>query len=820
MPLTAHQQIVANHDRDHALCIAVAGSGKTTTLAHLINNLLNKGHPSRRIMVMMFNKAAQQDFQKKLKAICTTSSTPSDTGHLPLPEVRTYHATGLRLLRTLEGWQVREPYHKQPLSEKVIELQVRALIQALAPASIQERMRSDAARYIEAATGFIDNVKANLTTPEDWFETAGFASEHRFMIKLFHQFEQWRHHQKSITFTDMLYDPVRLLTENPELVSRIENKMDFIIVDEYQDTSTLQHRFTRLIAGDRANVIAVGDPDQTIYEFAGANINNILSHFQQDYGVGMEGSGIEAPGGKTVHELTLPHTFRYGHSIALAASHLISQNRARKKVLCIAHEENRPSIIRLSQESDDSRAVVRELQGCLLSGTPPGDIAILVRVWAQSVNIELSLLENGITYTCEGPSLFQRPELETLVFALQMAAGWFSHCEPDVRGNKLTRMLTLPHIGLKQHALHGLMSALQPLDRGYGKAMERQVSRLKGITDFQRRRLQDRARVFRYLEHAGQQESAHKILATYIQQSELYDNLRSMSLNEQRTEEQILAIKGFQRFIKPLGEDAHTCCGHIEALMQKQQHKHHSPSNAVTLSSCHRAKGLEWPVVLLPGLTRQYWPFLRDDDLAMPSPPSASCSSLEAERRLLYVGMTRAQSQLHLFTCPGNLDRSLHNLKPDWGKNRQETISPFLMEMNLPHVLELGNLLHDSRHKESDDDLAAAITATGLTTVSRHYAAAARPALAGRIKQASAIETQPIAKEKYQREQKTASRSNASSAGEPWQLKARIEHAIFGPGNVINVTDTSFSIAFDSQQHGTKRFARHPDIRHLFKVIQ
>ncbi|MGB1271201.1 MAG: UvrD-helicase domain-containing protein, partial [Endozoicomonas sp.] len=562
MPLTAQQQTVANHDRDHALCIAVAGSGKTTTLAHLINNLLNKGHPSRRMMVMMFNKAAQQDFQKKLKVICTPSSVSfdanNDTGHQPLPEVRTYHATGLRLLRTLEGWQVREPYNKQPLSEKVIELQVRALIQALAPASIQERMRSDAARYIEAANGFIDNVKANLASPEDWFETAGYASEHRFLIKLFHQFEQWRHHQKSITFTDMLYDPVSLLTVNPELVSRIENKMDFIIVDEYQDTSTLQHRFTRLIAGDRANVIAVGDPDQTIYEFAGANINNILRHFQQDYSSGVnssgikssevkdsevKGAGMEGAGRKTVHELTLPHTFRYGHSIALAASHLISQNRARKKVFCIAHEDNRPSIIRLSQESDDSKAVVRELQNCLSSGTPPGDIAILVRVWAQSVNIELSLLENGINYSCGGPSLFLRPELETLVFALQMTAGWFSHCEPDVRGRKLTRMLTLPHIGLKQHALQGLIRALQPLDQGYGKAMENQVSKLKGITDFQRRRLQDRARVLRDLEHAGQQESAYKILATYIQQSELYDNLRSMSLNEQRTEEQILAIK-------------------------------------------------------------------------------------------------------------------------------------------------------------------------------------------------------------------------------------------------------------------------------------
>ena len=176
MKLTSHQQTVAAHSLSHALCIAVAGSGKTTTLAQLIQQLLENGCDPRRLMVMMFNKSAQLDFSKKMRQV-------ADVQHR-LPEVRTYHATGLRLLRTLESWNIREPYNKQPLSDKVIELKIKELLQRLAPESIRDRLRSDAARYIEAAVTFIDGVKCNLMTAEEWFKQSGLPKEYRFFSKL------------------------------------------------------------------------------------------------------------------------------------------------------------------------------------------------------------------------------------------------------------------------------------------------------------------------------------------------------------------------------------------------------------------------------------------------------------------------------------------------------------------------------------------------------------------------------------------------------------------------------------------------------------
>ncbi|WP_419535578.1 ATP-dependent helicase [Endozoicomonas sp.] len=811
MKLTPHQQTVANHDQDHALCIAVAGSGKTSTLAQLVSNLLQKGADPRRLMVMMFNKAAQIDFSKKLRTLASSQFASLPENQLQLPEIRTYHATGLKLLRTLEGWQIRAPYNKQPLSEKVVELQVRTLILKLAPETIKERIRSDAARLIEAAISFIESVKAHLTSPELWFEQSGYTDDYRFFIKLFHQFEQWRHQQKSITFTDMLYDPVKLIQEHPELIPKVADKMDFIIVDEYQDTSTLQHQFTRLIAGQRARMIAVGDPDQTIYEFAGANIDNILNHFQQDYGDSGE-----------VKELTMPHTFRYGHSIALAASHLISQNRSRKNVLCIAHPENPPSLIRLSQPgSDDSRFVVESLMEYLASGTPPEDIAILVRVWAQAVPIELNLLEMGIAYSSDGPSLFQRPEIESLIDAMALASGGFADFLPEVRYHKLARLLTLPHVGLKQQHIDWLCQQLKDENHQFGKALGKLAPKIKDISDFQARKLAQRAELFTWLEHNGSKHKAHTLIATYIQQSEIYDSLRSMSLNEQRTDEQILAIKGFHRFLKQLNEDTANCCLHIAELIEKrkqQKSQRQRSSHGITLSSCHRSKGLEWPVVLLPGLTRQYWPFLREDEIATLSAQKTS-NAIESERRLLYVAMTRAKQQLHLFTARGNLTSipGKHSCSSEvqsiTAREHQDRISPFLLEMNLPHVLSLGNLLHE----DADEELAEAIDKIGLTPVSRRYLSSARPALIERLKTIPNIETNSKSTGSAYNE---ASNARGSASDGPWQLKAIIDHAIFGRGEVIEVNDSNFSIRFDSRQHGVKRFARIEEVRHLFRTVQ
>ncbi|WP_062269747.1 ATP-dependent helicase [Endozoicomonas arenosclerae] len=796
MELTGPQRRVTQHANGHALCIAVAGSGKTTTLAFLINELLGQGIAARRIMVMMFNKSAQLDFTGKLRKLCK---------HYPvLPEVRTYHSTGLRLLKSLEEWGLRPVYDHRPLSEKEIELKVRELLLAMAPDMLQDRIKSDSARYIEAANGFIDNVKASLSTPAEVLEASDYPDYFEFLVPLFEAFEQWRHQNRRITFTDMLYDTVCLIETHPEVIPRITNKMDRIIVDEYQDTSTLQHKLTHIIAGERARVIAVGDPDQTIYEFAGANIHNILRHFEADYATT-----------DTVHELSLPHTFRYGHEIAMAASHLISRNRDRKDIICIAHPDNTASNIHISQGAgEDTERVLATIKEHIAHSDT--SIAVLLRVWAQSVPLELRLLSSGLAYQCEGPSLFDRPEIAALIAALKMASGELQHFNSTARADVLTQLFTLPHLGIKAALVQQLVGSLQELDHNWGKMFGQNASRITGISDYQRQKLYDRAEVLVTLEKTSGQDLAAHVLQRYIQRTELRESLQSMSLNDQRTEEQLLAIDGFLSYLKKMNFSVHDSCLHLEELKSKQtvqsrsQRQSNKPAEQIIISSSHRAKGLEWPVVLIPGLTSKYWPFKRDDDLAL-----GNQSDLEAERRLLYVAMTRAREKLILFTSNG----SLMPKNKSWMDNDSQQISPFLKEMQVPHIKSVcQSLSHDS-----EDEQIAQWNKTGLTKQARRYLKAILP------DRTEAIDNLPSFAEKNRSRPAASPHSSAYLAARqnilrkddtdaPWQVNRRLRHSIFGKGRVVEVNDTNFVIVFD-KQHGVKRFARTEQVLHLFEPI-
>ena len=670
---------------------------------------------------------------------------------------------------------MREPYHSAPLAEREIELKVRDLLLKKAPDSIKDRIRTDAARYIEAAVGFIDGVKSSLTIPDIQFEQSGLPKEYRFFCELYDDFEQWRHDKRAITFTDMLYDPVCLIETNREILPRIENKMDWIIVDEYQDTSTLQHRLTQIIAGSRAKIMAVGDPDQTIYEFAGANINNILSHFEGDFGATGD-----------ISRLSMPHTFRYGHSIALAASHLISQNRARKDVVCIAHQENNPSSIELKHcESDDTQDVIAAIRQHRESTDGKEQLAVLVRVWAQAVPIELSLLEQGIPYFSDGPSLFDRPEIAALVAVLELASGKLAFMSEHDRVLRLKRILTLPHVGVKSIWVDQIVERLKKLEQGFGHALADCSKSIHPISDYQLNKLQERARILRYLENSANKQSAAELLKTYIAQTDFRESLESMSLNEQRTQEQFLAVDGLLSWLKGLRHSVYDGCHHIQDLRHKRQkpaNQQRKKKETLLLSSCHKAKGLEWPVVFLPGLTTKYWPFIRDDDMA-----TQSENSLEAERRLLYVAMTRAKRRLVLFTS-----KTKALTDENWAVDSRHTISPLLKEMQLSTTTKLATALHSN----DNEALKNTFSTLGLTAASRTYLKQVRPELSDDIDEAPTVETQGKAL-RIERPDKHSSPGNLLSHNKqgyrqkqkpdytaPWQVKARVRHSIFGVGRV------------------------------------
>ena len=267
--LTSEQRDIITAGHEHALITAVAGSGKTTTLAWRLRWLLQQGHDPRRMLVLMFNRSARFDFERKLRDVSR------DLG-LALPEVRTYHAMGLRLYKRFVQEGYLPAFSDRILTEQEISYQAWLLTRQLAPEDLADEIRRNKKDYVETATNFIDLVKTTLTPVEVMFEELGYSDRHRYLIDLFHAFEQWRKERSQITFADMLYEPVMAIHQNTALQRLVGNKMDLVLVDEYQDTNEIQHLLLHYVAGDRARVTVVGDPDQTIYEFRGAKPEFIL----------------------------------------------------------------------------------------------------------------------------------------------------------------------------------------------------------------------------------------------------------------------------------------------------------------------------------------------------------------------------------------------------------------------------------------------------------------------------------------------------------------------------------------------------------------
>lgn len=646
MQLTPEQREIIEAEAAHCVITAVAGSGKTTTLAWRICHLLEQGVDPRRILILMFNRAAREDFGRKLQAVCGNRFPR-------LPEIRTFHAMGYRLYQRFVREEYLPPFNSNILSEQEVQFQLWQLIRQLAPAEQQDDIQRDKKDHIEIATGFIDLVKSSLRDPEELFEELGYSERHSYLIDLFDAFEDWRKHGHRITYADMLYEPVLAIRQHPELQQLVENKMDIILVDEYQDTNEVQHLLLTYIAGTRAKVTVVGDPDQTIYEFRGARPEYLLHRFRHQF--------------REPVEQTLTYTFRYGHRVALLANHLITHNRDRNDVLCRAHPGNPATRTYLVEAPEEPAQILEILAQQQAQGTPLQDIAILVRVWSQAVNIELALLANDIPYAIDQNkgALFTR-ELVTMMDLLAFADGRFADLNQTERTLAFQRILRFPHVGLKEPRLHDVAARLGALEEGWIDWLMEELP--EGLPPLAKHKLRQTARSLDRIRSL--RKRAGEALAYYIEDTELLRNLRDLALTHDIAEDRIDRVQGVLHYLSRLKQDCGGALDHLLALRQRAGQP--AQRQGLTLTTIHRSKGLEWPVVLIPGLNDRYLPHI-------PKEPEDLENHLQSERRLLYVAMTRAQRALYLLVPPTPVRKG--DMEP----------STFVQELNFEQCEQLGH---------------------------------------------------------------------------------------------------------------------------------
>ncbi|WP_299593316.1 ATP-dependent helicase [uncultured Microbulbifer sp.] len=659
--LTEEQQAIASHAGGHAKIIAVAGSGKTTALLHYIKNRLASGTAPQRMLVLMYNRNAKEDFSRRLGALCGDR----------IPRVNTFHSLGFQLYQRMIARGHLESANLTPLPQSLVQLQVWKAIEACAPPADIEDIRARKQSETEAAEFFIDYTKTILSGDLSAFQRLKLGDEYMYFLKVFRHFEEWRRERNAVTYADLIYDPAMLLSQQPEIAEQYGGFYDDILVDEYQDINEIQHHLLRVLHGKSGNVIAIGDPDQTIYEWRGSRPEFLLRLFDGDF----------PP--SNVYQLS--HTFRYGHSLALAANHFIHNNRERADIFCVSGKAEAQTQLQQVNTANEGKWLVEHILRCQRRGDSLGEIAILVRLWSLAAPLELALLANNIPYRSGNRNtVLSRRELRPLFWSLNIAAGRFAEQTSTRRAQGLYEWLTAPHIRIARAVLEPICERLSQHEKGWGKQLLKLIP--ESLSQPQSKRLRQRAELLQQVEkwrgHGGE------LVRRQLGELDYLSGIGDDAFNRQQAEEKQHTILAFCQYLDQLRLPAKETLEHLQQLQQQHQQQdlqenhgeHSAPADVIQITTMHQAKGLEWDHVILPSLTVHNMPYQPQRDFSTPA-------STESERRLMYVAMTRARKQLYLLTPPVETDKpSVNSMDSD------QKPSLFLDEMHLP----LSNLLGET----------------------------------------------------------------------------------------------------------------------------
>ncbi|MGM0983948.1 MAG: ATP-dependent helicase [Pseudomonadota bacterium] len=605
--LTPEQRAVVAHDRGHARVAAVAGAGKTTTMVARVLHLLARGVAPARILVLMFNRSAREDFQARLAEMAPAGQA--------LPDVRTFHSLGHRLTGSLTRWGVLAPRQLLTADWQLERLLRQATLAALGEAPEARESALEAER-LEALAHFCGLVKAEMASPAELHRQLDFGEETGHFVPAFEHAERLLADQGLMTFADLLYRPLLALEADAGLRERVQGFLDHVVIDEYQDINTAQQRLLALLAGGDAEVMAVGDANQCIYEWRGAHPDTMLENFTATFGA--------------AHDYPLSITFRHGHALALTANHAIAANLRRPDQLCLAAPGNPATHLAVGQ---GSQGLLVELDGWRRRSRGLDEACLLVRSWALSVPLQLALLREGIPFRLarEDRFVFRLPLVEALAGYLRLAVEPLRLKDPA----HLEMLLSQPTPFVARERIRALANRLAETQRW----PERHDPLLDGLKPHQQRTLKKRWALLCELPRRSSWPPA-RLLEHVVEVVEAEKVLKRAAARRDKGEEDVRLLDVLIEQASELGNDT---AAFIELLSRPVENY----EDGVLISTVHGAKGLEWPLVLLAGVNEEDFPHYTRDNPLTPG-------RLEEERRLFYVAITRARERLVLLHDSGD----------------------------------------------------------------------------------------------------------------------------------------------------------------------
>lgn len=595
--LNPQQQLASEHMEGPLLVLAGAGSGKTRVVTCRIAHLLEVGVPSSEILALTFTNKAAEEMRNRIKAMTDQSVLTS-----------TFHSLGARILReSISAIGYRNDF---TIYDENDSLQL--LKNCLAAMGYK-----DEKGLLKSLRIAISNAKNDLLTPNDL--DRDFRSRTDQLLKdVFICYQEKLKEYNALDFDDLLYLTVKLFRESEETLTRYQKRWSFVLIDEYQDTNAAQYFMTHLLVKRHQNLFVVGDPDQSIYSWRGANISNILE-FEKDY--------------ENAQVITLEQNYRSTSNILEGANALIQHNSARyeKKLWSDLGAGEKIGVFIAGNEQQEAQFVLEQLvRKTREEQIPLRECVIFYRTNAQSRIFEDAFLRYQIPYVIIGGlSFYQRREIKDILALLRMVVS-------DADFLSFARTINLPKRGIGNTTLIKLREKAEELELPILSLCRQCPLKLS--------------------------PKVAEGLRDYL---EVIDTLKERIKNHAPLEEVVqeaIQLSGYERVLKEDPESYEDRKGNLEALINKAaewSEERENPTlvhfleelslksslddtpayDSVRLMTLHNGKGLEFTLTFIVGMEEDLFPHLNAKD---------AIEALEEERRLCYVGMTRAKQFLYL----------------------------------------------------------------------------------------------------------------------------------------------------------------------------
>lgn len=606
MALNAMQQEAVNQTEGPLLILAGAGSGKTTVLVNRVQHIIGSGlaAPWQVLAITFTNKAAGEIRERLINAIG--------------PEANdiwayTFHSCCARILRRFAdrlGYTSHFTIYDTDDQKRVMKHCQKAL------------EISDKILHHKSILSEISSAKDSLVDYEEYKKLAQNDFRKARIADCYELYQKELLKSDAMDFDDIIFNTVRLLEGNLDVLELYQKQFKYVMVDEYQDTSHAQYILVSLLAGGYNNICVVGDDDQSIYRFRGATIENILS-FENQY--------------KNARVIRLEQNYRSTQNILDAANAVIANNKNRKGKNLWTQAGSGEKIIfnTLEDEAAEASFIAQEILKNVKNGKKMSDHAVLYRMNAQSRNIEITFAKSGIPHKVIGGNrFFDRKEIKDVI-------SYFAVINNPADNVRLQRIINVPKRGIGDTMFANVMEIATGLGLSAFEVCERADEFQKTLRSAQK--LQGFAAMIRHFQDCLDDDMPlSDLLQEVLDKTNYFDYLDEDPESAEDRKNNINELSSM--FIKYQEEDADFELSDFleDVALVADIDSYNEDDDAVVLMTLHSAKGLEFPIVFIPGMEESVFPGNQS---------VYSEEDLEEERRLAYVGITRAKEKLYLLNA-------------------------------------------------------------------------------------------------------------------------------------------------------------------------